>query len=64
MTWWRKLQARTRAPQTNWDDDVEDDDDSEKYRKLYNRMDAKLRRICEPKAKSGKVDADPVLVAD
>ena len=47
-----------------WDDDVEDDDDSEKYRKLYNRMDAKLRRICEPKAKSGKVDADPALVAD
>ena len=42
----------------------EEDDDSENYRKLYNRMDAKLRRMCEPKAKSGKIDAEPALVAD
>ena len=46
------------------EEDMEDDDDSENYRKLYNRMDAKLRRLCMPKAKSGKIEADPILVRD
>ena len=42
----------------------EDEDDEEaQERKNYAKCEAKLRRICEPKQHSGKVEADGELVA-
>ncbi len=44
---------------------VDSDDEKEynNYKKHYNRMEAKIRRMCEPKSTSGKIEADSKLVA-
>ena len=44
---------------------VDSDDEKEynNYKKHYNRTEAKIRRMCEPKSTSGKIEADSKLVA-
>ena len=40
----------------------ETEESEEDHLKKYNRCEAKLRRMCEPKATTGRVDADPQLM--
>ena len=40
-----------------------DSEEAELYRKAWNAAEAKVRRICNPKEVSGKVDADQQTVA-
>ena len=60
----RELRRKTEKDAAATVDDAGSDSDSEgeEARKLYNRMEAKLRRFCTPKA-SGKCDADKALLA-
>ena len=54
-------------PPPDESDDDDDDDDEENdagWKKRYNACEAKLRRICEPKGVSGKIEADSQLVKD
>ena len=43
--------------------DSDDEKEYDNYKKHYKRMEAKVRRMCEPKSTSGKIEADSKLVA-
>ena len=57
------------APSSGQEGPLEPDEEDEVeqsalYRKLYNRMEAKIRRMCTPTPASGKISASPELIDD
>ena len=57
-----KPAARRPPPTDDDDDEGSDEEDEDTFKKRYYACEAKLRRICEPKGVSGKVEADGPLV--
>ena len=57
-----KFEVAENAPEAAHPPPDDDDEDEEAWKKRYNSCEAKLRRICEPKGVSGKLEADSQLV--
>ena len=54
----------SEAPNRAEIDSEQEDESPPEYRKLYARMEAKVRRMCTPSNVSGRTTASPELIKD